>query len=300
LKALRVGARSTPLSLWQAGHTIKALSARGVAAVMVPLSSSGDRDRDRVSPIEDLPGGAPFADDLEDALRAGEIDVAVHSLKDLAPVPPTDLTIAALLPRGSVTESLVSRRGLTFAELPVGAVIGTSSSRRRAQILMLRPDLVCRTIRGAVGARVDQVMTADLFDAAILATAGLQRLDLASAITETFEARRFVPAAGQGALALQTRTGDRPVCDALQALDHFPTRLATTAERAAERWLEEAGVVAAVTATVHHVSVSVHARALNADGSRVTDGFAFGTEPLAVAQAAVARTLEPLVGAETR
>ena len=300
MKALRVGARSTPLSLCQAGHTIAALTARGVVAVRVPLSSSGDRDRDRVSRIEDLPGDAPFADDLEDALRAGEIDVAVHSLKDLAPVPPSDLTIAALLPRASVTESLVSRRGLTFAELPVGAVIGTSSPRRRAQILMLRPDLVCRTIRGAVGARVDQVMTAGLFDAAILATAGLQRLDLASAITETFDARRFVPAAGQGALALQTRTGDRPVCDVLQALDHFPTRLATTAERAAERWLEEAGVVAAVTATVHHVSVSVHARALNADGSRVTDGFAFGTEPLSVAQAAVARTLEPLVGAETR
>jgi hydroxymethylbilane synthase len=294
--SLRVGARSTPLSLRQAGHAIAALRARGIAADLRTLSSSGDRDR--VSPIQDLPGDAPFADDLQDALRAGEIDVAVHSLKDLALSPPPDLTIAALLPRGSVTESLVSQRGLTLAELPPGAVIGTSSPRRRAQILMLRPDLVCRAIRGPVGARVGQVI-AGTFDAAILATAGLERLDLASAIVETFDPRRFVPAAGQGALALQTRASDRRACDALQALDHFPTRLAATAERAAERWLEEAGVVAAAAATVHHVSVAVHTRALSADGSQVTDGFAFGLEPLSVARAAVARTLEPL-GAAAR
>lgn len=287
--ALRIGARGSALSLWQARHAMAALSARDIATELCVLSSSGDRDRE--SAIEDLPGDAPFADDLEAALRSGEIDIAVHSLKDLPPVAPADLTVAALLPRGSITESLVSHRGQSFAALPPGAVIGTSSSRRRAQILLLRPDLVCRTIRGPVDARVDQVR-AGAFDAAVLATAGLERLALGHAIVETFDPAVFVPAAGQGALALQARVPDFAACGALAGLDHFATRLATTAEREAERALEGAGQVAAVFATVQHLSVIVHARVLARDGSQVADGFSSGTEPVRAAHEAAERALD--------
>jgi hydroxymethylbilane synthase len=289
--ALRVGARGSALSLWQARHAMAALRARDIATDLCVLSSTGDRDRE--SAIEDLPGDAPFADDLEAALRSGEIDVAVHSLKDLPRLAPADLTVAALLPRGSITESLVSHRGQPLAALPAGAVIGTSSSRRRAQILLLRPDLECRTIRGPVDARVEQVR-AGAFDAAVLATAGLERLALEQAIVETFDPRVFVPAAGQGALALQARVSDFSTCGALAGLDHFATRLATTAEREAERSLEGAGQLAAVFATVQHLSVSVHARVLARDGSQAADGFSSGTEPARAAREAAERALDRL------
>lgn len=292
-RVLRVGARSSRLSVWQAQHAMAALRARGVASRLCRLSSSGDRDSE--SPIEELPGDAPFADDLRDALRAGEIDIAVHSLKDLPRTPADDLAIAALLPRGSFTESLVARQGLTFRALPPGSVIGTSSSRRRAQILHQRPDLVCRPIRGPVDGRVDQVR-AGAFDAAVLATAGLQRLGLERAITETFDPDVFVPAAGQGALALEARVADAATGRVLVGLDDFPTRLATTAERIAERHLESAGFISAVYATVHHVSVIVRARALSRDGSSVSDGLASGTEPGQVAGAAAARATDRLAG----
>ena len=287
--ALRVGARGSALSLWQARHAMAALGARDIATELRVLSSSGDRDRE--SAIEDLPGDAPFADDLEAALRSGEIDIAVHSLKDLPLLAPPDLTVAALLPRGSITESLLSHRGQPFAALPPGAVIGTSSSRRRAQILLLRPDLVCRTIRGPVDARVDQVR-AGAFDAAVLATAGLERLALGHTIVETFDPTVFVPAAGQGALALQARVSDFSTCGVLAGLDHFATRLATTAEREAERALEDAGVVAAAFATVQHLSVTVYARVLARDGSRAADGVSSGTEPARAARQAAERALE--------
>jgi hydroxymethylbilane synthase len=266
-----------------------ALGARDIATELCVLSSSGDRDLE--SAIEELPGDAPFADDLEAALRGGAIDIAVHSLKDLPPLATADLTVAALLPRGSITESLVSHRGEAFHALPPGAVIGTSSSRRRAQILLLRPDLVCRTIRGPVDARVDQVR-GGVFDAAVLATAGLERLALDHAIVETFEPRVFVPAAGQGALALQARVSDAATCGVLARLDHFATRLATTAEREAERALEDVGQVAAVFATVQHLSVSVYARVLARDGSQVADGVSSGSDPLRAAREAAERALD--------
>ncbi len=118
IRTLRAGARGSRLSLWQAHHAIEQLQRRGVPVDLVVLSSSGDRDRDVA--IEDLPSTAPFADDLEDALEAGAIDVAVHSLKDLALVPRAGLVVSALLPRGPVTESLVSRNHVRFAALPPG------------------------------------------------------------------------------------------------------------------------------------------------------------------------------------
>lgn len=288
-RPLRVGARGSRLSLWQVHHAIEMLRRRSVPADLVVLSSSGDRDHGVA--IEDLPSAAPFADDLEDALHAGTIDVAVHSLKDLALDPPAGLVVSALLPRGAVTESLVSRHHIRFEELPRGSVIGTCSSRRRAQVHRRRPDLVCRPIRGAVDDRVDQVR-AGTFDAAILATAGLERLGLSGAITETFSAGDFVPAAGQGALALQVREADAAARAVTASLDHFATRLATTAERAAERHLDAAGQLAAAHAFVQHAFITLHVRVLARDGADAIDVMASGTDPDRVALDAAERALD--------
>lgn len=288
-RTLRIGARGSRLSLWQVQHAMEMLKRRGVSVELVVLSSSGDRDLSVA--IEDLPAAAPFADDLEEALEAGAIDLAVHSLKDLALVPSAGLVVGALLPRGPVTESLVSRDHVRLDELPPGAVIGTCSSRRQAQVHLRRPDLVCRPIRGPVGDRVDQVR-AGVFDAAILATAGLERLGLSHAITETFPAGEFVPAAGQGALALQVREADTKARTAAAGVDHFATRLATTAERAAERHLHAAGQLAAAYAQVHHAFITLSLRVLSRNGSDVMDAMASGTDPERVAIEAADRALE--------
>lgn len=288
-RTLRVGARGSRLSMWQVHHANELLQRRGVPVALVVLSSSGDRDRSVA--IEDLPSSAPFADDLEGALKAGTIDVAVHSLKDLALVPTAGLVVGALLPRGTVTESLVSRRHVRFDELPSGSVIGTCSSRRQAQVHLRRPDLVCRPIRGAVDDRVDQVR-AGQFDAAILATAGLERLGLADAITETFSASDFVPAGGQGALALQVREADAEVRAVTAGLDHFATRLATTTELAAEQHLHSAGQLAAAYAFVQHAFITLHVRVLSREGSDVVNVMASGTDPHRVALDAAERALE--------
>lgn len=288
-RTLRVGARGSRLSLWQVHHAIEILQRGSVPVELVVLSSSGDRDRSVA--IEDLPSAAPFADDLEDALADGTIDVAVHSLKDLALVPRAGLVVSALLPRGSVTESLVSRNHIPFAELPRGSVIGTCSSRRQVQVYHRRPDLVCRPIRGPIDDRVDQVRAGNC-DAAILATAGLERLGLSDAITETFSASDFVPAAGQGALALQVREGDADARAVTASLDHFATRLATTAELAAQRHLDSAGQLAAASAFVQHAFITLHVRVLSRDGSDAIDVLASGTDPDRVALDAAERALE--------
>lgn len=288
-RTLRIGARGSRLSMWQVHLAIEMLRRRGAAVDLVVLSSSGDRDQSVA--IEDLPSAAPFADDLEDALHAGAIDVAVHSLKDLALVPSAGLVVSALLPRGSVTESLVSRNQIRFDALPRGSVIGTCSSRRQAQVHLRRPDLVCRPIRGAVDDRVDQVR-AGKFDAAILATAGLERLGLSDAITQTFSACDFVPAAGQGALALQVRESDLEARAVTASLDHFATRVATTAERAAERHLDSAGQLAAANAVARHAFIALHVRVFSRDGCEAVNVMASGTDPERVALDAAERALE--------
>lgn len=288
-RVLRVGARASRLSRWQVHHAIDRMTERGLATELRLLSSTGDRDQ--TSAIEDLPSDAPFADEVEDALRNGEIDVAIHSLKDMALVPPADLVVKALLPRGAVTESLVSRDGLALHELPAGAVIGTSSARRRAQVWRLRPDLVCRTMRGPVDERVDQVR-AGLFDAAILATAGLERLGQLHAVTETFAVEDFLPAPGQGALAVQVRENDREARAMLAALDHYPTRLATAAELAAQRQLEGAGELTAAHAATTHAVITLRVRILARDGRGHADALASGVDADRVAAEAVERALQ--------
>jgi hydroxymethylbilane synthase len=279
--------------LRQVELAVERMARSGISTELTTFSSTGDRDQR--SPIEELASDAPFVDDIEEALRAGSIDVAVHSLKDMAIEPPPDLAIGALLPRGSISESIVSTHGETLGQLRPGSVIGTSSTRRRLQIRNLRPDLRCQTIRGPVDQRLEQVR-AGRFDAVVFATAGLDRLNRALEIVETFTPQRFAPAPGQGAIALQVRANDSVARGRLAAIDDFSTRLATDAERGVERTLHRHGHVVAAWAHVEHAGVTLHVRVWANGQSDPIDVSSAGVNPEHVARDASERALEMIGG----
>ena len=175
-------------------------------------------------------GRGMFVKELEDALLRGEVDLAVHSLKDLPTVLPEGLIIAAVCQRADARDVLVNRWGCPLADLPSGARIGTSSPRRAAQLKDHRPDLEVLPMRGNVETRLGKAKGAE-YDGAVLAAAGIDRLGIGSEIAEYLPPREFVPAPGQGALAVQTRAGDGAVLELVASLEHLPTRQAVTAER---------------------------------------------------------------------
>ncbi len=283
---LRLGTRASALARWQAEHVAARLQSAGAHVTIVELSTVGDRQTDR--PIADLPGDAPFTADIEAALAEGRIDLAVHSLKDLSVAAWPGLCLAAILRRGPAGESLVANRHVPLTGLPAGAFVGTSSPRRAAQVLAMRPDLRIAPIRGPVEGRVRQVSDGR-FDAAILATAGLQRLGLMHAIAEELPIRDFVPAPGQGALAVQARQDDEAVLEWCAALDHDQTRRAVAAELALFRPFEfDRERIAAAYAEVGE-RISLHARLLSPDGSTVRDVNVVGNDPAAVASSAIER-----------
>ncbi len=228
---VRVGTRSSDLALWQANHVIERLegATQGLRCERVPIRTLGDRVKD--VPLPRFGDRGLFTREIESALRAGTIDVAVHSLKDLPTDEPGDLTVAAVLEREDPRDVMVSASGGTLDSLPAGARVGTSSMRRRAQILARRPDLQLLDIRGNVPTRLEKIRRGD-YDATLLALAGLKRLGLAAAASEVFAVDRLLPAPGQGALAAQVRTADASVREIVSRLDHVPTRQATSAERA--------------------------------------------------------------------
>jgi len=267
---VRVGTRSSHLALWQANHVIERLEGAppGLRCERVPIRTLGDRVKD--VPLPRFGDRGLFTREIESALRAGTIDVAVHSLKDLPTDEPKDLTVAAVLEREDARDVLVSATGASLDSLPAGARVGTSSMRRRAQILAHRPDLQLLDIRGNVPTRLEKVRRGD-YDATLLALAGLKRLGLAAAASELFAVDRLLPAPGQGALAAQVRTADVSVREAVSRLDHVPTRQATSAERALLTILDGGcqaplGAFAGWTATG---CLSLDAIVLNDTGTRV-------------------------------
>jgi hydroxymethylbilane synthase len=230
-EVLRVGTRGSRLALWQAEHVAARLRAAqpGLAVETVVITTKGDREVDTA--LSKVGDKGLFTRELEEALRDGRVDVAVHSLKDLPTELPADLVVGAVLEREDPRDALVGRASGGLAGLPRGARVGTSSLRRRAQLLEQRHDLRVVDLRGNVPTRLAKVERGDC-DAAVLALAGLRRLGLEAAVAAVIEPRELLPAVGQGAIAVQSRTGDRRVAPWLAALDHAPTRLATFAERA--------------------------------------------------------------------
>lgn len=226
---LRLGTRASPLARWQADWVAGELRRLGHDVALVPISTRGDQQRG--APLGEIGGQGLFTKELERALLRDEIDLAVHSLKDLPTEPVAGLELAAIPPRAATGGALVSVRWSSLAELPAGAAVGTGSLRRRAQLWHARRDLRMLDIRGNVDTRLRKLADGE-YDALILAQAGLQRLQLDDHIREILSERIMLPAVGQGALGIEIRSADRELREAFLPLDHAPTRAAVSAERA--------------------------------------------------------------------
>ena len=225
-----VGTRGSPLALAQAERAVEQLRSNhpDIDVDIRVVTTTGDASQE--TPLAEL-GLGVFTKELEMALLNKSIDVAVHSLKDMSATMPEGFTIAAVLEREDPCDVLVSRSGARLAELPSGAVVGTSSPRREALVRALRPDLAVVGVRGNVGTRIRKMQDGQ-YDALVLAAAGLVRLGRESEATERLDPLKFTPAVGQGAIALQSRVDDAGLLGMLTALDHSETRAAVTAERA--------------------------------------------------------------------
>lgn len=230
---VRLGSRGSKLARWQAEHVRRALAAAapGVAVEIVILRTTGDRVRD--VPLARIGGTGLFTREVDDALLAGSIDAAVHSLKDVPTRLPEVIALGAVLERADPVDALVVAPGLptTLAALPAGARVGTSSLRRRAQLLSLRPDLTVVDLRGNLDTRLARVAAGD-YDAAIVARAGLERLGRQDAIASVLGPPDWLPAVGQGALGVTVRASDRELGALVAPLNHPPTAIAVAAERA--------------------------------------------------------------------
>lgn len=228
---LIIGTRNSELALWQAHHIADRL--RDVyPSLIVELKhivTTGDKILD--VPLAKIGGKGLFTKELETEMLAGRIDLAVHSLKDMPTVLPDGLVLAAVTKRFDPGDAVVSPKYRTLANLPKGASVGTSSLRRKAQLMRARPDLVIRDLRGNVGTRLKKLETENL-DAIILAAAGLKRLGLEPYITEILPKEICLPAVGQGALAIEAREGDDKTLNLLAFLNDAQTADATAAERA--------------------------------------------------------------------
>ncbi len=230
-RALRIGSRGSDLARWQAEHVASRIQgilpdARIEIAIVV---TTGDRILD--APLAKIGGKGLFTKEIEEALIHGTVDLAVHSLKDLPTTLNAGLFLGAVLSRTDPRDALVSRDGRRFAELRAGARIGTSSLRRRAQLLHARRDLEVHDLRGNVPTRVKKAGTGE-FDAIVLARAGLERLGLLGAATEILSTDAILPAPGQGALGIEIREDDTGLARLLERLEDAGTRAETDAERA--------------------------------------------------------------------
>lgn len=236
-RAIRIGTRGSRLARWQAEHVADRLRALPAAPIveLVYIQTEGDRVLDVA--LSKLPGKAFFTKELEQAILDGRVDLAVHSLKDVETALPDGLALGAVLQREDPRDVLVARPGLRLDSLPDGATIGTSSLRRSAFLLRWRPDLRVRDLRGNVPTRIEKLDAGD-YDAIVLAAAGLKRLGLEDRISDYFTPDILLPAVSQGAITVQLRSDDEPTGALIRALEHPPTRAATTAERALLRTVE--------------------------------------------------------------
>jgi hydroxymethylbilane synthase len=255
------------------------------------FTTTGDRTLD--APFPEIGGKGLFTAELENALLRGEIDVAVHSLKDLPIDNAPGLVLGAICERADARDVVISRKREKLATLRAGARIGTSSLRRAAQLLAYRPDLDIAAIRGNIDTRVEKAMTGG-YDAIILAAAGIGRLELEAHISEFISFDVMLPAPGQGALAVQCRADDTRTLGLLRALDHAPTRAAVTAERA---FLARLGggcssPVAAYAEWLEGGSLHLDGLVASLDGTNVIRVSSSGRDPLEVGARAAADALE--------
>ena len=266
---LKIGTRQSLLALWQSNHIAACLRKQypECEVVLKKIVTKGDRILD--VPLAQIGGKGLFTKEIEEDLLSGEVDLAVHSLKDMPTVLPEGLCLTAITERANVGDAFVSNKYDSFAELPLGAVVGTSSLRRKAQLLAARPDLTIRDLRGNVDTRLRK-LDEGLYDAVILAAAGLERLGHGDRIKSVIPSSVCLPAVGQGALAIECRTDDAEVRQMLDFLNDMPTVHATNAERAFLGLLEGGcQVPIGVHADVEGEKIKIEAIIAALDGSTV-------------------------------
>ena len=232
---LRLGTRGSKLARVQAGMVARALQERGIACEIVPVKTTGDRILDR--PLADAGGKGLFTKELEEALLAGTIDLAVHSMKDVPTDLPQDLILAAILPREDPSDVFIAKRARTLLQLPAGACVGTSSVRRTAQVLRARPDLKCVPLRGNVDTRLAKLEAGEI-DAILLAMAGLKRLGVADRVTSVLGPDEWLPSLAQGAVGTEIRRSDARTASLVGALNNEAASVELACERAFQAALD--------------------------------------------------------------
>jgi hydroxymethylbilane synthase len=273
VRPLRLGTRKSPMAMAQSLGVARAITARtGREVELVGMTSYGDATPAQLSQIG---GTGVFVSGLRASLQHGEVDLAVHSLKDLPTAPAEGIMLAAVPVRDDPHDALAALHGAKLADLPSAARIGTGSPRRSAQLLMLRPDLVPVPVRGNAGTRLGKITSGEL-DAVVLAYAGLVRIGRLDAVSQVFEADEMLPAPGQGALAVECRADDADLAALLARVDDPASRAATTAERALLAALQ-AGCLAPVGAYAAGTDVvRLHGIVVAADGGTALRGTAEG------------------------
>ena len=236
-KQIRIGTRASALALWQAEWVKSELEKEypGMTVSLTKIKTTGDKILD--VPLAKVGGKGLFVKEIEEAMLANEIDIAVHSMKDVPTFFPDGLHLACITKREDARDALLSRNNVKFNDLPRGANIGTSSLRRQAQIMNIRPDFVIHQLRGNVGTRL-QKLKEGKFDAIILAAAGVKRLGLEANVAEYLSTEISLPAIGQGALGIECRVDDRDLNDMITFFNHTDSRTCVTGERALLRRLE--------------------------------------------------------------
>ena len=266
---VRIATRKSALALWQAEHAATLLrSLPEVDGVeLVPMSTRGDEVLDKS--LQKIGGKGLFIKELEVAMLEGRADIAVHSMKDVPADLPEGFCLAAVLARANPFDALVSAKVSALSELPQGALVGSSSLRRQAQLLAIRPDLVVRPLRGNVNTRLEKLDRGD-YDAIILACAGLERLGMKDRIAAALSPDEILPAASQGVVGIECRADNAPLRELLLKLQDATAHDTTTAERAVARRLEaDCQSPIASFATVDGASLTLTSLVASADGTRI-------------------------------
>jgi hydroxymethylbilane synthase len=294
IPSLRIGTRGSPLALVQARMVRRALESAfpGIACETVEIRTQGDVDR--TTPLSEAKGIGLFVCELESALTAGEVDVAVHSLKDLPTTLGEDLLLGGVLPRGDRRDAVVTRDGTPLAGLTPGSAVATGSLRRQAQIRKLRPDLRVVPVRGNVDTRLRKLNQGS-FDALVVGAAALERLASFEGVAEFLDPESFIPAPGQGTIALEVGSGNPAARQAVRAVNHGPTLEESLAERAFLRRLGSGcSLPAGATARVSHEGLQLFGFIGQPDGGRVVhrEVTADASEPEAAGEALAEALLE--------
>lgn len=275
--AIRIGSRGSQLALWQAEHVKARLEALGHVAEIQVISTTGDRNLE--GPLQPVGGKGAFLKEIEEALLAKEVDLAVHSLKDVPTALPEGLGLCAMLERADPRDALLSTGGRSLLDLPIGSRVGTTSLRRRAQLRIARPDLAVTDLRGNVDTRVRRLREGH-YDAIVLAMAGLSRLGRLAEVSQVLDVGTMCPAPGQGAIALECREEDAVTRDLARRLDHVPTARAASAERAFLRGLGGGcNVPLGAHAWEEDASLRLIALVASPDGAEVVRGESRGADP---------------------